>query len=347
MRHRRLPGARAPLRHAGAGSARRAMAATLTHRGPDAHGVWSTPRPAWRSAIRGSPSSIFRRQARSRWCRAAARCVITYNGEIYNARRSPPRARGARAPLQGTFRHRGSRRGHRRMGRRARRSSGSSACSPLRVWDRRGPATEPRARPSRHQAALFGTAERARRFRLGAEGVRGAARLAAGAQPRCARRPICASLMCRRRIPSIAASTSSRRVTSPPSTPKGDRDLSLLELRGCGRARQERAARCRRPRGDRYARAAARRRGWTAARRRRAARRVPLRRHQFLGRRGDDADAQQRAGAGPIRSASRKRASTRRRMRERWPSISAPSTPSSMSRRRRREDVIPDLPDDL
>ena len=63
----------------------RAMAATLNHRGPDAMASGLTPRPAWRSAIRGSPSSTFRRRARSRWCRAAARCVITYNGEIYNA----------------------------------------------------------------------------------------------------------------------------------------------------------------------------------------------------------------------------------------------------------------------
>jgi len=76
----------------------RAMAATLNHRGPDAHGVWADPEAGvvlghTRLAIVDlSPAGA---QPMVSSCGA---CVISYNGEIYNARDLRPEleARGRR-----------------------------------------------------------------------------------------------------------------------------------------------------------------------------------------------------------------------------------------------------------
>jgi asparagine synthase (glutamine-hydrolysing) len=63
----------------------RAMAATLNHRGPDAHGVWADPEAGVAlghtrlSIVDLSPAGA---QPMASSCGA---CVITYNGEIYNA----------------------------------------------------------------------------------------------------------------------------------------------------------------------------------------------------------------------------------------------------------------------
>ena len=63
----------------------RAMAATLNHRGPDAHGIWSDAEAGVAlghtrlSIVDLSPAGA---QPMVSSCGA---CVITYNGEIYNA----------------------------------------------------------------------------------------------------------------------------------------------------------------------------------------------------------------------------------------------------------------------
>ena len=101
-----------------------------------------------------------------------------------------------------------------------------------------GAPAQPGARPARHQAALLGTAERARRLRLRAEGLRGAARLATRDRTTTRSRPISASPMCRRRIRSIAASTSSRRAPASASRPTARPSRwtywSLMDVRARG-----------------------------------------------------------------------------------------------------------------
>ena len=139
----------------------RAMAATLNHRGPDAHGVWSDAEAGVAlghtrlSIVDLSPAGA---QPMVSSCGA---CVITYNGEIYNAGDLRPEleARGRRF------------RGHSDtevlveaiaewgVKPTVERLIGMFAFA---LWDRRDADTEPRSRPSRHQAALFRTAERAR-----------------------------------------------------------------------------------------------------------------------------------------------------------------------------------------
>ncbi len=192
------------------------MAATLSHRGPDASGVFVDPDAGLGfghtrlSIVDLSPAGA------QPMISASGRYVITYNGEIYNAAELRPELEAL---------------GHRFRGHSdteviveavaewgvpatVKRLIGMFAFA---IWDRKDRRLTLGARPARHQAALSRAAEWAHRVRLGAEGVRGAARLEGRAQRGRARVLSQARLMCPRRIRSIAASTSSRRVTSPPS----------------------------------------------------------------------------------------------------------------------------------
>ena len=90
-----------------------AMAATLSHRGPDASGVVVDPDAGLGfghtrlSIVDLSPAGA------QPMISGSGRYVITYNGEIYSASELQTRARSARPQLQGSFRHRGHRRGGR------------------------------------------------------------------------------------------------------------------------------------------------------------------------------------------------------------------------------------------
>ena len=90
----------------------RAMAATLNHRGPDAHGVWVDAEAGVAlghtrlSIVDLSPAGA------QPMVSSCGSCVISYNGEVYNARDLRPEleARGRR------FRGRAVRRGFGRRG---------------------------------------------------------------------------------------------------------------------------------------------------------------------------------------------------------------------------------------
>ena len=84
---------------------------------------------ASRSATAGSPSSICRRPATSRWPRPTAGCVISFNGEIYNFAELRAELEAARHRLPRPFRYRGAARRRARLGDRGDAEARSTACS--------------------------------------------------------------------------------------------------------------------------------------------------------------------------------------------------------------------------
>ena len=159
-----------------------------------------------------------------------------------------------------------------------------------------GAQAKPGARPARHQAALLGTAEWPHRFRLRAEGVRGASRVAPRDRSRRAR------VISPLRLCAVAAFDLPRHRQACAGHRRQHRgrwqvrSLDLLEPDGRRHAGQGGASRSWRGRSDGCAGIAAWRCGAAAAGLGCAARRVSLRRHRFIDRRGHDARAQQCAG---------------------------------------------------
>ena len=159
-----------------------------------------------------------------------------------------------------------------------------------------GAQAQPGARPARHQAALLGPAERAHGVRLRAEGVRGAAGVAARDQSRRAR------LLSPLRLCAVAAFDLSRHRQACAGNRRHHRGrrqgrcLDLLEPHGCRQAGQGGASRSRRRRSDRCAGITAWRCGAAATGLGCAARRVSIRRDRLVHRRGHDAGAKQCPG---------------------------------------------------
>ena len=279
------------------------MAETLAHRGPDARGVWTDAEAGVALGHRGSRSSICRRPAPSRWSRPAAAFVISYNGEVYNCRRAPPRAEARGAQFPRPFRHRGDRRGARRWGVEAtvKRLIGMFAFA---LWDRAN-AHSSLVRDRLGIKPLY-WARRRRVFVFGSElkALSALPRLVARARPRRARRylrlgyvPAPHTHLSRHR----QAARRARSCIDGRRQGAGDRAV-LGRSREALRARQGEPARpatSARP-IDALDDAAARRRR-AAHGRRRAARRLSVRRHRFLDRRRADAG---RAATRPVRTFS-------------------------------------------
>ena len=312
------------------------MAATLSHRGPDASGGSSMPRPGSASATRVSRSSICRRPAPSRWS-PPRRYVVTYNGEIYNfpelrsELEAPAVASGATPTPRSS-----SRRSSWGVEATLEAADGMFAFA---VWDRQRPHARAWPRPDRQEAALLRVA-RALAFASELKafaahpGWRGEIdRDALAAYLRLTYVPSPHSIY--RGIASRARAHRHHRCR------RHHRDARLLESRRC-RAHGHAAPLELGDRGDRRARDAA-----ADAVGRRMVADVPL--GAFLSGGIDSSTvvalmrAQSTGRCGPSRSASARRL-RRGAHAGRSRATSAPTIPSFTSRRARREAVIPELP---
>ena len=281
--------------------------------------------------------------------RLTAAIVITFNGEVYNFAEIRARARSAAAAHSAATPIPRSSRSHRAVGASRPRSSGSIGMFAFALWDRRERAlylVRDRLGIKPLYWAQFGELFA---LRLRAQGAARASRLAAGASIATRSRASCGTAMCRRRTRSIRASTSFRPARSLTLRVGA---ASRESARLLGRSRRSRAqGRARDPSSvsdasRRRARALLARRGQAAHDRRRAARRVPLRRHRFLDRRRADAGEQHAAGAQTFTIGFHEKGYRRGAARQApSPRISAPTTPSSMSTPDQALTVIPHLPE--
>ena len=284
-----------------------AMNDTLRHRGPDGSGVWVEAEGGVALCQRRLAIIDLSPGGAQPMHSADRRYVITFNGEIYNYRdiRGELAAAGRRDAQR--FRHRGSARSLRAVGRggRARARHRHVRLCAVGPHD---PHSAPGARPPRHQAALLRGNAGTGAVRLRAQGFPCRARLEAEHRRRRGRRLSAPCLHCAAAhdLPrSIEAP--SRSHPDPAPGQGGDSAMLLGPARHRGRRPGAQRSGAGRERGGRAARCAAARLGQAADDRRRAARGVSFRRHQFLDRRGVDAGAEHAAGEDLLDRLSRAR----------------------------------------
>ena len=294
----------------------RGMARAIAHRGPDDEGAWADADAGIALGHRrlsivdlspdGPPADGLGR----------GRYVIVFNGEIYNYRGDPRRARCGRrrAALARPFRHRGDARRVRALGRARRAARAAIGMFAFALWDRQERTLHARARPHGREAALLRPGRR-RASLFGSELKALRALPASTARSTATRsRSTCASATC----PAPSLDLRGHRASSRPATRADVRvdasgsfdrtDAALL-----GSATRSRGRGLRRPFAgsddeavdelDRAARALDR----AAHGRRRAARRVPLGRHRLVARRRADAERSRRGRCARSRSASTSR----------------------------------------
>ena len=110
-----------------------AMAATVTHRGPDASGLWCEPEGGVALGHRRLAVVGLGAGGDQPMVSADGRYVLSYNGELYNHRSLRSRLSAEGVVLPGRVRHRGARRGGGPCGarRRARRHRGHVRLRPV------------------------------------------------------------------------------------------------------------------------------------------------------------------------------------------------------------------------